>query len=172
MLCLSANWGAAKTSADNMKIAATAGMMALCLEVAACQSGQGTTVAEPPSPDRLEFVSQFRKIDTAGKGLITIEQATAHYSVVFKELDKNRDGFLDVNELQPLLPVMGAKSVAELMAKLDRNGDNKLTLKEFLVITTWLFQLAGSSSTMSLQEAETGLPPSMREKKESTLFGN
>jgi Ca2+-binding EF-hand superfamily protein len=143
-----------------------------CLIIAACQSGQSTTVAEPPSPDRLEFISQFRKIDTAGKGLITIEQATEHYGVVFSELDKNRDGFLDVNELQPLLPVMGAKSAAELMAKLDRNGDNKLTRKEFLVITTWLFQLASNSSTMSLQEAETGLPPSMREKKESTLFGN
>ena len=84
---------------------------AQCLIVAAaCQSGQGTTAVEPPSTDRLEFVSQFKKIDAAGKGLITIEQATAHYGVVFSELDRNRDGFLDVNELQALLPVMGAKS--------------------------------------------------------------
>ncbi len=146
---------------------------AQCLIVAAaCQSGQGTTAVEPPSTDRLEFVSQFKKIDAAGKGLITIEQATAHYGVVFSELDRNRDGFLDVNELQALLPIMGAKSGMELMAKLDRNGDNKLTRKEFLVITTWLFQLAGGSATMSLQEAEKGVPPPTREKKQSTLFGN
>jgi hypothetical protein len=137
--------------------------------------GQGTTVAtaaQPPSPDRLEFVSQFKKIDAAGKGLITAEEATAHYGKVFAELDKNRDGFLDVNEVKALLPIMGAKTGEELIAKLDRNGDNKLTLKEFLVITTWLFQLADGSSTMSLQQAENGVPPSMSTKKEPTLFGN
>ena len=74
-------------------------------------------------------------------------------------------------ELQPLLPIMGAKTAAELMAKLDRNGDNKLTRQEFLVITSWLFQLASGRTEMTLQEAEKGVPPSMREKKEPTLFG-
>jgi hypothetical protein len=150
---------------------AIAAAVAQCLAIASCQSGQVTKVDEPPSADRLEFVSQYKKIDTAGKGRITMEQATAHYSTVFTGLDKNGDGFLDVNELQPLIPVMGAKSGAELMMKLDRNGDNKLTRNEFLVITSWLFQLAGSSTEMTLQEAENGVPPSMRERKEPTLFG-
>jgi hypothetical protein len=156
----------------------SAAIWVVLVQIAGCaggSSGQGTivaTAAEPPSPDRLEFVSQFRKIDAAGKGLITAEEATAHYRKVFTELDKNRDGFLDVNELRTLLPIMGAKSGEELMAKLDRNGDNKLTLKEFLVITTWLFQLADGSSTMSLQQAENGFPPSVSKKKEPTLFGN
>jgi hypothetical protein len=59
--------------------------------------------------DRLEFVSQFKKIDAAGKGQITLEQATAHYNIVFTGLDKNGDGFLDVAELQPLLPIMARK---------------------------------------------------------------
>jgi hypothetical protein len=150
---------------------AIAAAVAQCLAIVACQSGQGTKIDEPPSADRLEFVSQFKKIDAAGKGLITIEQAAAHYNIVFTGLDKNGDGFLDVAELQPLLPIMGAKTAAELMAKLDRNGDNKLTRKEFLVITSWLFQLASGRTEMTLQEAEKGVPSSMREKKESTLFG-
>jgi hypothetical protein len=150
---------------------AIAAAVAQSLTIVACQTGQGTKLDEPPSADRLEFVSQFKKIDAAGRGLITMEQATAHYSIVFTGLDKNGDGFLDVAELQPLLPIMGAKTAAELMAKLDRNGDNKLTHKEFLVITGWLFQLASSRAEMTLQEAEKGVPPSMREKKESTLFG-
>jgi EF-hand domain pair len=145
----------------------------LCLVVAGCQSGQqGPVVVEPPSADRLEFIAQYKKVDAAGKGSITVEEATAHYSTVFTELDKNRDGLLDVKELEPLLPVMGAKSAAELMAKLDRNGDNKLTRKEFLVITTWLFQLADGSTIMTLQQAEKGVPPSVSVKKEPTLFGN
>jgi hypothetical protein len=149
---------------------AIAAAIAQCLAIASCQSGQGTKIDEPPSADRLEFVSQFKKIDAAGRGLITMEQAIAHYSIVFTGLDKNGDGFLDVAELQALLPTMGAKTAAELMAKLDRNGDNKLTRKEFLVITSWLFQLASGRTEMTLQEAEKGVPPSMREKKESTLF--
>jgi hypothetical protein len=148
------------------------------VQIAGCaggSSGQSTavaTAAEPPSPDRIEFVSQFRKIDAASKGFITVDEAKAHYSKVFAELDKNRDGFLNANEIRALLPVMGARTSEELIAKLDRNGDNKLTLKEFLVITTWLFRLADGSSTMTLQQAENGVPPSMRDKKEPTLFGN
>jgi hypothetical protein len=154
-----------------VKKLAIAAAVAQGLAIASCQSGQGTKMDEPPSADRLEFVSQFKKIDAAGKGLITMEQASAHYSVVFTGLDKNGDGFLDVSELQPLIPVMGAKSGTELMAKLDRNGDNKLTRQEFLVITSWLFQLASSRAEMTLQEAEKGVPPAMREPKEPTLFG-
>jgi hypothetical protein len=145
--------------------------VAQCLAIVACQSGQGIKIDEPPSAERLEFVSQFKKIDAAGKGLITIEQAAAHYNIVFTGLDKNGDGFRDVAELQPLLPIMGAKTAAELMPKLDRNGDNKLTRKEFLVINSWLFQLASGRTEMTLQDAEKGVPPSMREKKEPTLFG-
>jgi EF-hand domain pair len=159
------------TGSSAVRKLAIAVAVAQCVAMASCQSGQGPKVDEAPSADRLEFVSQFKKIDAAGKGLIAMEQATAHYNIVFTGLDKNGDGFLDVNELQPLLPIMGAKTAAELMAKLDRNGDNKLTRKEFLVITSWLFQLASGRTEMTLQEAEKGVPPSMREKKESTLFG-
>src|SRR5204863_4221857 len=90
-----------------------AAAVAQCLPILACQSGQGTKIDEPPSADRLEFVSQFKKIDAAGKGLITMEQAAAHYNIVFTGLDKNGDGFLDAAELQPLLPIMGAKTAAE-----------------------------------------------------------
>jgi EF hand domain-containing protein len=159
------------TGSSAVRKLAIAVAVAQCVAMASCQSGQAPKVDEAPSADRLEFVSQFKKIDAAGKGQITLEQATAHYNIVFTGLDKNGDGFLDVAELQPLLPIMGAKTAAELMAKLDRNGDNKLTRQEFLVITSWLFQLASGRTEMTLQEAEKGVPPSMREKKEPTLFG-
>src|SRR3977135_254821 len=90
-----------------------AAILIALVQLAGCAGGsigQGTTVAtavEPPSPDRLEFVAQFRKVDSAGRGLITMEESKAHYSKVFTELDKNRDGFLDVNELRGLLPTTG-----------------------------------------------------------------
>jgi len=156
---------------DAVRGVTIAAAVAQFLVLVSCQSGQSTKMSEPPSADRLEFISQFKNIDAAGKGLITMEQATAHYGVVFTGLDKNGDGFLDIGELQPLLPIMGAKTGAELMAKLYRNGDNKLTRKEFVVITSWLFQLASSRTEMTLQEAENGVPPSTSEKKPATLFG-
>ena len=96
--------------------------MILCLAAAGCQSSVGPTAAERISPVRLEYIEEFKRIDRAGKGRITLEEATAYYSVRFTELDKNRDGFLDVAELENILPAMGAKSGKELPPKLDRNG--------------------------------------------------
>lgn len=140
--------------------------------VASCQAAPNKEVVTPPTADRLEFIEQFRKIDVAGKNEITLEQAIAHYTAVFKTLDQNKDGFLDAKEIQPLLPVMAARSADDLVAKLDRNGDNKLTLKEFVVITTWLFRVSPSATVMTLQDAEKGYPKDAGRAKQPTLFGN
>ena len=59
---------------------------------------------------RCEEYEQFKKIDAAGSGRITMEQTTAYYSALFADLDKNADGFLDAQELEPLIPVMNARS--------------------------------------------------------------
>ena len=42
------------------------------------------------------------------------------------------------------MPLMNAQSAKELLRKLDRNGDNKVSPSEFLVVVNWLFQLASS----------------------------
>jgi hypothetical protein len=146
----------------------TAAILGQCLVLVACQSGQ----VETPTPERLEYVAQFKKIDTAGKGQITLDQATAYYNSLFNELDRNRDGFLDANELEPLIPVMGAKSGAALLAKLDRNSDNRVSRQEFSTVANWLFQLARSPTSMSLEEAQRNVPPSLEPPKKPTLFGN
>jgi hypothetical protein len=150
----------------------TAATIGQLLVVGACQSGQVEKIGAVQSPERLEYVSQFKKIDAVGKGQISMDQATAHYSTLFGQLDKNRDGFLDANELQPLIPFMGAKSTGELLTKLDRNSDNKVSQPEFLVIANWLFQLAGGANVMTLAEAQNNVPPSNRVAKPPTLFGN
>jgi EF-hand domain pair len=140
-----------------MKLAA-ATWVTLCLAMAACQSGPGAKVDGPPSPERLVYINEFKKIDTAGKDRITLEEATAYYSARFRELDKNKDGFLDAQELEPLIPIMNSKSGKELLIKLDRNADNKLSLSEFLIITNWLFQLARSPNELALGEVEKNIP--------------
>jgi hypothetical protein len=134
---------------------------ALCAGLAACQSDLDGKAAMPASPARLEYVSEFKKIDTGGKGRITIDEATAYYGRRFTELDKNGDGFLDAQELEPLIPIMNAKSGKELLFKLDRNSDGKVSRPEFLVIMNWLFQLASSPNELALGDVEKNLPASV-----------
>lgn len=57
-----------------------------------------------------------------------------------------------------MIPVMNARSGKELLFKLDRNSDNKLSRSEFLVIVNWLFQLAGSQDELALGDVERNLP--------------
>lgn len=149
-----------------------AAAIAQLLVVGACQSGEVEKVITGPSPERLEYVSQFKNIDAAGKGEISMDQAIAHYNSLFTELDRNRDGFLDASELQQMIPIMGAKSGAELLKRLDRNSDNKVSRTEFQVIANWLFQLASSPNRLTLAEAQSRLPPTGRTAKQPTLFGN
>jgi EF hand len=142
------------------------------LVLEACQSAPVEKIAAQPSPERLEYVVQFKKIDTAGKGLITLDQATVYYTGVFNQLDRNHSGFLDANELQALVPVMGAKSGADLLTVLDRNADNKVSKAEFLTIVNWLFQMASSPETLTLAQVESNLPVASRTTKPPALFGN
>lgn len=151
-----------------------AGVLPIVCLLAACQAAAPTSPVAPsaPSPERMEFITQFKNIDTANKGMITLDQAKAHYTEVFRRLDTNRDGFLSVAEIQPLMPVMAARSTDELVARLDRNGDNKLTLAEFLVINTWLFRLSRDPKSLTLDEVERGFSENTGPVKEPSLFGN
>lgn len=126
--------------------------------LAACQASVGQSTGSILSPGRVEYVSEFRKIDSRGKGRISIDEATAYYSSRFNELDVNGDGFLDARELEAMIPVMNAQSGKELLFKLDRNSDGKISRAEFLVIVNWLFQLASSPNELALGDVEKGVP--------------
>lgn len=135
--------------------------LAAALALAACQAGIGAT-PEPPSPFAQQYIDQFNAIDTARKGVITWDQASEHYNRRFGELDANRDGMLDVNELAPMMPIMNARTPQDLVVAFDRNGDNKVTRQEFQVVLNWLFQRASSGDRMTLAEAEGGTRRGMK----------
>jgi EF-hand domain pair len=137
---------------------AAALVIAQCLAGAACQSSLGNLGggSKPTAPARVPFVAEFKKIDAAGKGRITVDQATAYYAGLFSQLDKNGDGFLDANELEAMVPAMDARSGKELLQKLDRNSDGKLSQPEFLIIVNWLFQLASSPNELALGDVDRG----------------
>jgi Ca2+-binding EF-hand superfamily protein len=130
-------------------------MAGILLMPCGCQPGTIANVSEP-SADRLEYITQFKKIDTLNRGHITLDQAAAYYDSLFAELDKNGDGFLDAEELKVLLPIMQARTGAELLSKLDRNVDGKVSRSEFQVIVNWLFQLASSSDKLTFEDAQKG----------------
>jgi hypothetical protein len=131
-------------------------VMVAGLATTACQNGVGSSAIEQAPAARSEYVEEFNRIDTGRKGRITLDQATTYYNARFGELDKNRDGFLDAAELESMVPAMGARSGKELLSKLDRNADNKVTRSEFLVITNWLFEVASSSNELALGDVERG----------------
>jgi Ca2+-binding EF-hand superfamily protein len=125
------------------------------LALAGCQSGLSLSGAPAqPQPGALPFIAEFKKIDAAGKGRITMEQATSYYAALFVQLDKNGDGLLDANELEAMLPAMDAKSGMELLQKLDRNSDGRLSRSEFQIIANWLFQVARSPNELALGDIE------------------
>jgi hypothetical protein len=125
-----------------------------CLLMASCQAG--LSISAEPSPGRVPFVTEFKRIDTASSGRITMEQALEYYRHRFVELDRNGDGFLDASELDAALPLMYAKSGKELLTSLDRNSDGKLSVSEFTVIANWLFQLAKSTTQLTIADVEKG----------------
>jgi hypothetical protein len=53
-----------------------------------------------------------------------------------------------------MLPAMDAKSGMELLQKLDRNSDGRLSQAEFQIIANWLFQVARSPNELALGDIE------------------
>jgi len=71
--------------------------------------------------------------DSAGVGIVTQIRGDVHE--VFRELDKDNDGHIDVAELHEMFRLLGCKmtdeQVEESMKELDTNGDNQMSSREF-----------------------------------------
>ena len=85
-----------------------------------------------------------------------MDEALEYYRSRFRQLDRNGDRFLEASELEAAMPMMDATSAKELVQKLDRNSDGKLSEEEFMVIANWLFQLAKSPKQLTLSDVEKG----------------
>ena len=91
-----------------------------------------------------------------------MDQAVDYYRNRFRELDQNGDKFLEASELDAAIPIMDATSGKELVLKLDRNSDGKLSEDEFGVIANWLFQLAKSPAQLRFSDVECDEVPEVR----------
>lgn len=137
------------------------------LLVLACAACSLNAEGAKDDAGRSAFVAEFRRIDKRSIGRITIEDARAYYARLFAEIDRNHDNVLTPDEFASLLPFINAQRPRELLERLDRNGDGRLTLAEFQIAANWLFQLARSNE-LTLQEVMENMPstgqPSARQR--------
>jgi Ca2+-binding EF-hand superfamily protein len=72
----------------------------------------------------------FAEADKDNDGKVTLAEANAASAAKFAAADTNRDGFLDAAELAALKPQGHGKGPGQGAAKLDKDGDGKLTKAE------------------------------------------
>lgn len=112
--------------------------LAALLVLAACD-GRPLLYSLAPSQTDLDCLAAFQMIDTAGKGQLTRAEVDSYFKARFLALDRNHDGFLDEAEASGAVPVFGMKTGANMVFRLDINGDGKLSQDEFLRLSNYLF---------------------------------
>ncbi len=131
---------------------------ALGLTIAACD-GRPLLYNLAPSAQDLECLALFQRIDTGGKGQLSRAETDAYFKRRFAELDRNHDGFLDDEEANGALPLLGWKTGADVVFHLDINGDGKLSPDEFGRLALRLFTRDTNQDGI-LTLAEVKVPPS------------
>lgn len=134
-----------------------AALLAMMMALAGCD-GRPLLYNLAPSQLDLQVLALYQTIDTGNKGQLTRAEADAYFKRRFIELDANHDGFLDEAESSAALPVMGMKSGADMVFRLDINGDGKLSADEFGRLANYLFTRDTNRDGV-LTLAEVKVPP-------------
>jgi len=87
-------------------------------------AGIGGAIAQTASPDAVR--KAFAEADVNKDGVLNIDEYIANVVYVFKLVDRNRDGYITVEEAK----VYWVDFRPELFKAADRNGDGKLSVGE------------------------------------------
>jgi len=74
---------------------------------------------------------QLKRLDADNDGAVTLDEFLKPRQDRFAEMDANKDGFLDADELTARMRQMADQRQRMMMAKLDADGDGKVTREEF-----------------------------------------
>jgi len=101
--------------------------------------------------------SFFAKMDHDGNGTISRDEAPPHLAARFDQLDTNFDGVLDKQELAA---AHGDKAKHGAMAKMDADGDGKVSLAEFTAGALRMFSHLDTDNdgVITLAEAQAARP--------------
>ena len=87
-------------------------------------AGISAAIAQSASPDAVR--KAFAEADVNNDGALNIDEYIANVVYVFKQVDRNRDGYITVEEAK----AYWVDFRPDLFKAADRNGDGKLSLGE------------------------------------------
>lgn len=111
------------------------------------------TVAQSRQPDLARL---FDSADTNGDGVITRVEFRSACERGFAALDRNGDGYIDRSDMSSRLAARqkAQDRLARMTARLDKDGDNRISRAEFVDGLAPLFDLADTDHNGELSKEE------------------
>ena len=110
-------------------------------------TGLGATAARA-LPTAAQIQTAFTAMDTSGNGAINLEEWDHASFALFHAADKNKNDFIDADELQ------GSSIAQDTFLHADTNQDGRLSVSEFMALRRALFQIADIDRDDSLVYVE------------------
>src|SRR5262249_57965566 len=79
----------------------------------------------------------FQEMDTNHDGKVTQAEIEAFEAARAAEIDANHDGKITADEIQAFREKERAKRLAEMLARMDTNGDGTVSVQEYEAAQTW-----------------------------------
>lgn len=104
----------------------------------------------------LRTVEEMHKIDADNDGTVSRDEWIAYQEKVFKALDKDKTGFIDEKEFMTPSADLAAFATGgyarglqtkEMMHKMDKSGDGKVSHDEFIAYQTAVFDMMDTGKT-------------------------
>ena len=127
----------------------------ICLTVMGCQSDIGGGSTASVGADRAEYIGQFKKMMQPARATSrSIRRAPIMPACSASSIRTATTCSIRMN--CKCCCRSWARNSDELLSKLDRNWDGKVTATEFQVVVNWLFQPSRGGNELTLADVQAG----------------